>query len=54
MAAAILSARDASELIAVTHPGAARQMQRVAAQMVGALQAIAAEAGTATHHHHGA
>ena len=37
----VLSARDASELISVTHPAMARQMQRVAAQLVGALQLIA-------------
>ncbi|KAL4853073.1 hypothetical protein ACK3TF_005858 [Chlorella vulgaris] len=47
LAGAILSARDASELISVTHPAAARQMQRVAAQMVGALQLIAAQGGGA-------
>ncbi|KAI3438261.1 hypothetical protein D9Q98_000697 [Chlorella vulgaris] len=47
LAGAILSARDASELISVTHPAAARQMQRVAAHMVGALQLIAAQGGGA-------
>jgi hypothetical protein len=45
VAGAIIAARDASELIAVTHPAAARQMQRVAAQMVVALRAIAADEG---------
>jgi len=42
LAHAIMSARDDSQLISVTHPAAARQMQRVAAQLVGALQLIAA------------
>lgn len=45
VADAILSARDASQLIAVTHPEAGRQMQRCAAQMVGALQQIQAAGG---------
>lgn len=45
---AVLSARDASQLIGVTHPAAARLMQRCAAQMVGALQQIAAEAAQGT------
>lgn len=45
VAGAVIAARDASELIAVTHPAAARQMQRVSAQMVVALRAIAAEGG---------
>lgn len=42
VAAAIMAARDASQLISVTHPGAARLMQRVAAQLIGALTQIAA------------
>jgi len=37
----VVAARDASQLISVTHPAAARLMQRVAAQMVAALQQIA-------------
>ena len=37
----VMAARDASQLISVTHPAAARLMQRVAAQMVAALQQIA-------------
>ncbi|PRW56920.1 hypothetical protein C2E21_3875 [Chlorella sorokiniana] len=37
----VIAARDASQLISVTHPAAARLMQRVAAQMVAALQQIA-------------
>lgn len=37
----VIAARDASQLISITHPAAARLMQRVAAQMVVALQQIA-------------
>ena len=47
VADAITSARDASQLIAVTHPEAARQMQRCTALMVGALQQIQAASGGA-------
>lgn len=39
----MLAARDAAQLIAVTHPVVARQMQRVAAQMIAALQLLAGE-----------
>lgn len=41
-AAAVVAARDLSQLVSVTHPAAARHMQRWWAQMVGALQQIAA------------
>lgn len=43
VASAVLTARDAAQLIAVTHPAAARQMQRVAAQMIAALQLLASD-----------
>lgn len=41
LASSVLAARDTAQLIAVTHPGAARQMQRMAAQMIAALQLLA-------------
>ena len=44
---AIQAAHVDSHLISVTHPAAARQMQRVAVQLRGALQQIAAAAAAA-------
>lgn len=42
LAGAVLAAKEACKLIAVTHRGVARQVQRTAAQLVAALQQIAA------------